>query len=92
MIIVAGVLIVILLSILEEHLKHISETSSKIAEEMKDRLIRRSIALAITIGIIQAFSVYTGVDMATELFATIAGAIGITVGTVVQNEMELKGL
>lgn len=87
--IVAVIAIVVFLSILEEHLSRVGEVGEELAESIRERLVIRMIAVLITVGIIVVFSEATGVNMATELFATLAGAIGISIATVVQNELEM---
>lgn len=91
-IVIAIIALLALLFILEEHLERISRVGGNLAEELKNRLVFRMIALAITLIIIIGFSEYTGVSMAKELFATVAGVIGFSVATVVQNEMAMRGL
>lgn len=89
LILLAVIAFIVLLAVLEKHLERISEAGGRLAEQLKDRLVIRTIALFITVGIILAFSEVTHVDMATELFATVAASVGITVATVVENELEL---
>lgn len=92
LILLAIAIIVAFLAVLEKHLERISEVGGRLAEEIKDRLIKRTLAVFITVAIIFAFSELTGINMTTEIIASLIGAFSIAIATVIENELELRNV